>query len=855
MRNLGIVLFVFMISSNGVVHAAIGPPTNLAFGNITMISMNGSFRSNSSASGYIVLRNSDHTPTEVPVDGIVYAGTFGTSVVEYSGTKVTFTSAGLTAGTTYYYAVYSYTGSNTSPNYFTTTSLNKSQITLPPSSVVMACTLITKTSFAANWGSTRGTDSYKLDVASDSLFTLILPAFDNVTVTATTLPITALDAGTTYYVRIYSVNAAGSSTYSNVVAQITIPSEPLANSVATLSNTNFIASWTPVPGASGYQLDVALFSSNYATYVTGFQEKVISGTNTEALVGGLVSGAIYNFRVRAFNAAGVSANSNSRIIIMPGAAVQPLSVTITNFNNGQYAGPVLNVTGQIANAFGVVQATLVYKGITETTSQSKPVTITGTEYTIAFDDSMVDDLGVEFYVSAKDETDSIKVSETKTLYRYFSYANSPLFVSGAFDGTRASIIILSIPLEPKDNLIQSLFFSLGAYDKKGWRLAHFKDGQNVEYQTGINKIERGSGYWFNANGKEIVIKTGEGDVGTYNQKEPFIMSLAAGWNQIGNPFPFNIDWSDVLNDNPTVIGVGGLRVYNGANQNYEASDNLKKNTGGFVFSDKAVTLNVEVTLKGRAGARTGVFQTGMDIGQSDWQVPLRITQNNSTSSLGAIGMHEEASHSKDQWDEIRLPRPDEFLDMTFDHPEFAFRHFAKDILPPAHEQSWKFSVESSGRDEPAELEWNNTSFGANASRLFLLDVENGQFVDMRSTNQYAFTNPGKKEFRIYFRDDGMPVIPDLVIVGEPYPNPSSASVHSALILPESSEPINVEMMVFNLLGQPVKALLNAALAGGIYDVNWDGNDPSGSRVPSGLYLVRAKINGNSMNRVYKVIIK
>jgi flagellar hook assembly protein FlgD len=108
---------------------------------------------------------------------------------------------------------------------------------------------------------------------------------------------------------------------------------------------------------------------------------------------------------------------------------------------------------------------------------------------------------------------------------------------------------------------------------------------------------------------------------------------------------------------------------------------------------------------------------------------------------------------------------------------------------------------------------------------------------------------------VYYRDDDQPVVPDIMIFGEPYPNPSASSVHTTLILPESAETMAVEMVAYNIMGQPVKSIVSASFHGGIHEVTWDGNDFSGSRVPAGMYILRPKVNGQPVNQLHKVILK
>ena len=50
----------------------------------------------------------------------------------------------------------------------------------------------------------------------------------------------------------------------------------------------------------------------------------------------------------------------------------------------------------------------------------------------------------------------------------------------------------------------------------------------------------------------------------------------------------------------------------------------------------------------------------------------------------------------------------------------------------------------------------------------------------------------------------------------------------------------VELVIYNMQGQLVQTLVNAAKASGRYSVDWNGRDAQGERVPSGVYFYRMK---------------
>jgi len=74
-----------------------------------------------------------------------------------------------------------------------------------------------------------------------------------------------------------------------------------------------------------------------------------------------------------------------------------------------------------------------------------------------------------------------------------------------------------------------------------------------------------------------------------------------------------------------------------------------------------------------------------------------------------------------------------------------------------------------------------------------------------------------------------------------YPNPLSlkqfAQTQIAFRLPQ---PENVQIEIFNVLGQRVRALLNAPRVAGEHSILWNGADDRGQRVAAGIYLVHMR---------------
>lgn len=82
--------------------------------------------------------------------------------------------------------------------------------------------------------------------------------------------------------------------------------------------------------------------------------------------------------------------------------------------------------------------------------------------------------------------------------------------------------------------------------------------------------------------------------------------------------------------------------------------------------------------------------------------------------------------------------------------------------------------------------------------------------------------------------------PSSFVLNKIYPNPFNQEVTIEFVVPFTE---TTELTVYNVLGQPVRELIDAQLAPSVYRAHWDGTNDAGLSVPSGLYIVRLKAAG------------
>ncbi len=99
--------------------------------------------------------------------------------------------------------------------------------------------------------------------------------------------------------------------------------------------------------------------------------------------------------------------------------------------------------------------------------------------------------------------------------------------------------------------------------------------------------------------------------------------------------------------------------------------------------------------------------------------------------------------------------------------------------------------------------------------------------------------------RTIFTTSGVADLPEEYFLSQNYPNPFNPQTTIQYSLPTAGE---VQLEVFNLLGQRVKTIAEGYHAAGTYTVMWDGTDSGNSAVASGVYFYRLVAPGISEAR-------
>ncbi|MBK9099652.1 MAG: T9SS type A sorting domain-containing protein [bacterium] len=97
-------------------------------------------------------------------------------------------------------------------------------------------------------------------------------------------------------------------------------------------------------------------------------------------------------------------------------------------------------------------------------------------------------------------------------------------------------------------------------------------------------------------------------------------------------------------------------------------------------------------------------------------------------------------------------------------------------------------------------------------------------------------------------------LPVTFSLGQNYPNPFNPTTRIEFTLPVASD---VELVVYNLLGQEIVTLLSEQKPAGYHSVIWNANDSKGIKLSSGIYFYKLKasgVEGSEFQDIKKMIL-
>lgn len=372
-------------------------------------------------------------------------------------------------------------------------------------------------------------------------------------------------------------------------------------------------------------------------------------------------------------------------------------------------------------------------------------------------------------------------------------------------------------------------------------------------QAPANTFRLGAGYWLLLS--QATPFTREGFPAATDR--PFEIPLRVGWNLIGTPFEYAVDWlktkvrsggTEYALQEAMSRGILSNTLFTYSFGQYRMVFRLDPWVGYWIraFVPCELLIDPEPIPRSASPALSrdgrGQREERPAATVENWQVQfVATTAAGLQDEENLVGVQPTATNGFDPGLDQEEPpaAPGEgFLRLSFPHREWGpyAGRYRSDIRPAeASQWVWEMEVETDQPGAQVTLSW--PQLGAQLPRgidLTLEDREAGVRQYLPSTSHYTFTagaNGGVRHFRIVAqrRAEQALTLTGLAIGTRG----SQAAIHYTL-----SQAAQVEIQVRSLSGQVLRSWSEgSSRAAGPHVAAWDGRDAHGRPLPAGLYLV------------------
>lgn len=247
--------------------------------------------------------------------------------------------------------------------------------------------------------------------------------------------------------------------------------------------------------------------------------------------------------------------------------------------------------------------------------------------------------------------------------------------------------------------------------------------------------------------------------------------------------------------------------------------------------------------------RLYVYSTGVPVTEPGSPIvslgPVGAGTTGDPANIGAIAIRQGTNTPSGRIDGIRVGN-------TWGIIPVELTSFVASVSGNSVKLNWSTATElnNAGFEIERKLsggEWVKIGFVKGAGTTTV--TQNYSFTDKNlSSGKFSYRLKqidfdGKFEYSKTIEVDVNPVLN--FELAQNYPNPFNPTTSIRFSIPQDG---NVKLVVYNLLGQEVKTLINKNMTAGIYSVNFNAED-----IFSGVYIYRLEHNGNALTKKMTLI--
>ncbi len=541
-------------------------------------------------------------------------------------------------------------------------------------------------------------------------------------------------------------------------------------------------------------------------------------------------------------------------------------IVFTEPSNTVSTSNTMSLSCVVSNCQAIKNALLFYKTTGASNFLSKTMeTVNDTTFEGQIPSDYVTERGVSYYFQIEDSSGRVVTNPavnptdqpytTRVSYSFLSCPNSTpsnsyrmIAIPGVLDSaTPASVL--------EDDL--------GKYDDEEWRLYRYQNGALIEYTVdSIQSFEPGNAFWL------ITKESASWDVGSGKSSpsdQAFAITLKPGWNQIGSPFAFAIDWSEVQftgNVEAPVLYEGNGNSQSGYQSNQPI---LMPWTGYAIKNNESSDVIIHIPPVESLSNVSKQKPISRWIGSSDdWILGIKAECGNAVDTDNYLGCLENANDGWDANDYSEPPPIGNYVSLYFDHrkrDQYPGKYSGDFRSLAEHGRLWQVFAETNQALKPVSLRIHGLHQVPESYEILLFDHMAQIVVDLGKQPNYQYIpekNENLRQFTIAVGSQELirseacfsnSAIPACFYLSQNYPNPFNSSTRLQYEIPETG---NVCIFLYNIQGRKIRTFKDEMMSGGRYEIRWDGRDDSGNRVTSGLYFIQ--MQANDFHTVKKIVL-
>jgi len=489
---------------------------------------------------------------------------------------------------------------------------------------------------------------------------------------------------------------------------------------------------------------------------------------------------------------------------------------------------------------------------------------TGDTLTYTVQQAQITVRGLEYYFSVSRGNSVSSVGSAASPYTIRAQlSNAQAQRPTATPSSSYRMIGLPLQISGSNSVVNVFSDDLGTPDPNSWRLGRYDPiNEVVDEYPSAPTVSPGRAYWlitrngdtYGADGLSIIPNRTVGGSRYYE------IALDSGWCQMANPLPFNVIWDNVRiqylatvlapGDHPDSLLEDSAYSYNGSA--YQTTQTLTAWNGVFVHVNRD---NITALVPYQEGTAAKLAAEFVDVhsGMDHWNLHLKLIENDFVDDGNFIGVRQDALDGRDKYDFSEPPPAPGAPQLGFRIPDDGERLRRSDYRPPLEAgATWEIVFKSVGGQSRKLVIDDMGQLPVNYEAFIILD--NGKRINLSQHHEIDIPNSinsakiviGKAD---YTAGEIASILPKEYQLEQNYPNPFNPQTTIEFALPDVGQ---VELEVYNVLGQKVKTLLNQQLPAGYHSVNWDGTDGSGLKVASGVYFYR--LAADTFNSYRKMLL-